>query len=35
MEMERHELEATLKRTHTILDITILIGKGIKIQDHE
>jgi hypothetical protein len=35
MEMERHELEAIVKRRHTIQDIVILLGKGIKIPNPE
>ncbi len=33
--MEKHELEAIVKRGHTILDIVVLLSKGIKILDHE
>jgi hypothetical protein len=35
MEMERCESEVITKRRHTILDITTLLEKGIKIPNLE
>ncbi len=33
MEMEQHEVEAVVKRRHTILDKVTILEKGIKILD--
>jgi hypothetical protein len=35
MEMERREVEAIVKRRHTILEKASLLEKGIKILDPE